>query len=280
MTIAWINGQFLPIEKATVSIEDRGFQFADGVYDVIACHDGRYVALLAHIQRLRRSCAAIDIKLPHNDDWWQSLCHEAYKRADLKKAMIYLQVTRGTAKRIHAPVKNMQPTLILTVRDLPQPTEDIIINGISCITMPDFRWQRGDIKSIALLASVMGKKHATQQQAYEGFWVNKSGYVLEGCSTNILAVINDVIVTHPNDKSILPGITRALAIKEAIKQGLEVKERPWRLDEQGLTECLLTTTTSVLLPIIRMNDQDIANGKPGEIVKQLRPLMLKNMFTY
>ncbi len=272
--IAYVNGGFVPLEKAYVHIEDRGFQFADGVYEVIACYNGQFLELKAHLERLVRSCQAIRVPLPATQDELESLIRETYTRNKLDDAMLYVQVTRGVAPRIHAPAKELRPSLIITARELPAPDDEKLLNGASAITLSDIRWQRCDIKSIALLASVMGKQEAMSRGAYEAFWLAEDGHVLEGSSTNAFAVINDVLVTHPLDCHVLGGITRDIVLRIAAANDIEVCERPWKLDEQGLSECMISSTTHAVLPIVRIDDKPIGDGAPGPVTGRLRKLVL------
>lgn len=274
---AYVNGEFLPIESATVHVEDRGFQFADGVYEVAACYGGRFLELTAHLERLQRSCEAIHLPLPTSLEQLEAIVRETYAHNKLDDAMVYIQVTRGVAPRIHVPAGALSPTLVITVRPLPEVDEEKVLYGISGITLPDIRWKRCDIKSIALLASVLGKQEAMHRGAYEAFWTDEENHVLEGSSTNILAVINGRLTTHPSDHQILGGITRDMALHLAKENGIPVDERPWRLDEPGLSECMMSSTTNAVLPVVRINDQPIADEQPGPVTKQLRNLILQEI---
>ena len=193
--------------------------------------------------------------------------------------MVYIQVTRGVAARAHLVQQQMTPTLIITVRNLPKPSDEKLAQGIKGITLKDIRWKHCEIKSIALLASVMGKQEAAAQHADEAFWLDDDNHVLEGCATNILAIIDGVLVTHPLDNQVLGGITRDMAIKVAKSAGIEVQERKWKLDEAGLTECLMSSTTNAVMPICTINNQAIGDGKPGEMGLKLRALMLAELDT-
>ncbi|MDX8410501.1 MAG: aminotransferase class IV [Mariprofundaceae bacterium] len=272
--IAYVNGEFLPLEKARVSIEDRGFQFADGVYEVVACYGGRFLALSAHLERLARSCAAIELAMPADMDALSSLVRQTYDNNRIDDAMLYMQVTRGVAPRMHVPAHEPSPTLVITVRALPEPGDEKLLYGATGITLHDIRWQRCDIKSIALLASVMGKQQAIRAGADEAFWLDDAGHVLEGSATNIMAVIDGVLTTHPSDHHILGGITRDIVLRLAAEHGIRVDERPWRLDEPGLTECIMTSTTNAALAVARMNGKAIGDGKPGPVAARLRNLFL------
>jgi len=272
---AWVNGQFLPLNEAMVHIEDRGFQFADGVYEVIACFGGSFLDFEAHLQRLERSCQAVDIPLPVSRERLQSLIQQTYQRNPFSNAMLYVQITRGTAPRSHLVTKKLTPSLIITSRELPVPTDEKISKGVHGITLDDIRWKRCDIKSIALLASVIGKQEARQHGADEAFWQDDEQHILEGCATNCFAVINGALVTHPLDHQVLGGITRNMALRIAIEQGISVEERSWKLNETGLTECMMSSTTNAIMPVCQMNNQIIGTGSPGPVSMLLRQEMLK-----
>jgi len=271
---AWVNGRFLPLEEATVHIEDRGFQFADGVYEVIACFGGRFLELDAHLDRLEQSCQAISITLLKSRSELIELIHETYRRNPFDHAMIYIQATRGVAPRSHLLQREIKPTLVITSRELPTPSANKLAMGASAITLPDIRWQRCDIKSIALLASVIGKQEAARKGVDEAFWLDNEGHILEGCATNCFAVINGDLVTHPLDHQVLGGITRHLAVKIARQHGITVTERPWKLDEPGLTECLMSSTTNAVVAVSHINDQTIGDGTAGPVSSNLRQWMI------
>ena len=272
--VAYVNNRFVPLEKAMIHVEDRGFQFADGVYEVVACYGGTYLDLNPHLKRLQRSCAAIAIDLPKTIPELEVLVQQAYEKNPFDDAMVYIQVTRGVAPRNHVVNQAITPTLVITVRELPKPSDTKVKTGVQGITLQDIRWKHCEIKSIALLASVMGKQEAVRAGVDEAFWLDEQGHVLEGCATNIFAVIDGVLVTHPLDHQVLGGITRSMAMEVAKDAGIAVQERAWKLDEAGLSECLMSSTTNAVLPVVQINHQAIGDGKPGEIGLKIRQLML------
>ncbi len=271
---AWVNGRFMPLNEATVHIEDRGFQFADGVYEVIACFGGTFLDLDAHLKRLQNSCNAIAITIPYSQDELASLIQQSYTLNPFDHAMIYMQITRGVAPRSHLVKEQLQPTLVITVRELPEPTEDKLAHGASGITRPDLRWKRCDIKSIALLASVLGKQEAESHGVDETFWLDEQNHVLEGCATNCFAIINQKLITHPLDHQVLGGITRRMLLRLARTHNLQIEERQWKLSEAGLTECMMTSTTNAVMPVCQINGKPVGNGTPGSVTMQLRQWML------
>jgi len=271
---AWVNGHFLPLANATVHIEDRGFQFADGVYEVIACFGGNFLDLDAHLDRLQRSCQSIAIALPVSKSALRGLIKQTYQKNPFDDAMVYVQITRGAAPRAHLPGTELTPTMVITSRDLPMPSAEKISSGVSAITLDDMRWKRCDIKSIALLASVIGKQEAANRNADETFWLDEAGHVLEGCATNCFAIINGTLVTHPLDHQVLGGITRRMLLRIARAHHIDVEERPWTLSEAGLTECMMSSTTNAVMPVCHINGEKIGTGKPGPVAMQLRQWML------
>jgi len=274
---AYVNGHFLPLDKATIHIEDRGFQFADGVYEVVACLGGHFLDLQPHLERLQRSCEAVKIPLPCSLDAMADLIQQTYQRNPYEDAMVYIQITRGAAARSHLPHGELTPTLIITSRHLPQPSDEKIATGIQAITLQDIRWKHCEIKSIALLASVMGKQEAHARGADEAFWLNEQGHVLEGCSTNILAIIDGALVTHPLDHQVLGGITRSMAMRVAKAHGMDVEERPWTLNEAGITEMMMSSTTNAVMPITLLDAKSVGHGKAGEKTLQIRAWMIEDM---
>ncbi|MDX8394936.1 MAG: aminotransferase class IV [Mariprofundaceae bacterium] len=274
---AYVNGQFIPLENAMIHIEDRGFQFADGVYEVVACYGGVYLDLEPHLERLERSCSAIGLSLPCPLAELQQLVKQCYKKNPFDDAMIYIQVTRGVAPRAHVVKEALTPTLVITSRQLPQPSNEKLEQGASVITLQDIRWKRCDIKSIALLASVIGKQEALQQDADEAFWLDENNHLLEGCSTNAFAVINNTLVTHPLDHQVLGGITRSMALRLARDNGISIEERAWSLDESGITECMMSSTTNAVFPVCQVNNQPIGDGKPGPVCRNLRKLIIDEL---
>jgi len=165
--------------------------------------------------------------------------------------------------------------MVITSRALPMPSAEKISTGVRAITLEDMRWKRCDIKSIALLASVIGKQEAAFRDAEETFWLDEQGHVLEGCATNCFAVIHGKLVTHPLDHQVLGGITRKMALHVASEHGIEIEQRPWKLSEAGLTECMMSSTTNAVMPVCRINGDSVGDGKPGPVAIQLRGWMLE-----
>ncbi len=275
--VAYVNGTFLPLDQATVHIEDRGFQFADGVYEVVAALGGSFLDLNPHLERLKRSCEAIRIPLPCPLDEMAFIATSLYSKNPFRDAMLYIQITRGVAPRSHHIQNTLKPSLIMTVRELPRPSEEKLAHGATAITREDIRWKRCDIKSIALLASVLGKYEADSCKVDETFWLDRKGHLLEGCATNAYAVINSTVVTHPLDHQVLGGIMRDMALRIATAEGLKVEERPWKLSEEGLTECMMSSTTNALLPVCYVDGEAIGSGQPGPVALKIRASIINEL---
>jgi D-alanine transaminase len=270
--IAYVAGQYLPHRRAAVHIEDRGFQFADGVYEVIAVNRGHLVDEALHLARLHRSLVELRIAAPIGDAALKLVIRETIRRNGVDTGIVYLQVTRGAAPREHAFPRAAKPTLVVTARRSRPPDPRLGENGIAVITIPDIRWQRCDIKSVALIANVLGKQAAREKGAYEAWQIDREGQITEGTSTNAWIVKADgSVVTRAADTAILNGVTR-LAILDIIRrEGYRLEERPFTVAEaKAAREAFLTSTTADLLPVVRIDDAPVAEGKPGPLGQKLR----------
>lgn len=270
--IAYVAGQYLPHRQAAVHIEDRGFQFADGVYEVIAVNGGHLVDEVLHLARLQRSLTELRIAPPIGEAALKIVIRETLRRNGVDTGIVYLQITRGAAPREHAFPKAARPTLVVTARRSRPPDPRLGNEGIAVITIPDIRWQRCDIKSVALIANVMGKQAAREQGAYEAWQVDGAGTVTEGTSTNAWIVTADgTVVTRAADTAILNGVTR-LAIFDIIRrEGYRLIERPFTVEEaKAAREAFLTSTTADLLPVVRIDGSPVGEGRPGPLAQKLR----------
>ncbi len=270
--IAYVAGQYLSHRQAAVHIEDRGFQFADGVYEVIAVNGGRLVDEAPHLTRLHRSLAELRIAPPIGDAALKIVIREIVRRNGVNTGIVYLQITRGAAPREHAFPKAAKPTLVVTARRSRPPDPRLGRDGIAIITIPDIRWQRCDIKSVALVANVLGKQAARERGAYEAWLVDRIGQVTEGTSTNAwIVTADDTVVTRAADTAILNGVTR-LAILDIIRrEGYRLVERPFTVAEaKAAREAFLTSTTADLLPVVRIDDSPVGEGRPGPLGEKLR----------
>ncbi|MCR4402116.1 MAG: D-amino-acid transaminase [Firmicutes bacterium] len=268
--IAYVNGEFIALSEARVSVEDRGFQFGDGVYEVVRCYRGKPFALDEHLARLERSAAGIELALPWTRHELRELAAEALQRSGIAEAVLYIQVTRGWAARNHAFPETVKPTIVLTVRPAKPVPPDRVERGASAITVPDERWLRCDIKSIDLLPNVMAKEKARRAGALEAVMIRDGAYVTEGSSSNVFAVIDGTIHTAPEGPRILSGVTRSIVLRLAREMGMRVVEdffAPGLLADAD--EVFITSTTLEVTPCVQIDGRPVAAGRPGEITRSL-----------
>lgn len=275
--IAYINGRYVPRSQATVSIEDRGYVFGDGVYEVIPVQNGGLVTAERHLDRLDQSLTELRIAPPMSRAALGFVLREVIARNGLRNGTVYIQVTRGVAPRDHKFPKHAAPSLLVTARHWKAPTQALLSEGAAIITVPDQRWARRDIKSINLLPNVLAKQAAVEQGAYEAWQVDDSGNVTEGASTSAWIVSkNGALVTRPNGIDILPGITRAIVVDVVRDLGLTLELRPFSLAEaHDAREAFLTSVSNFVLPITRIDGKAVADGKPGPIAQRLRHAYLQ-----
>ena len=276
--IAYVNGSFVPLSDAKISILDRGFLFADGIYEVSAVLDGKLVDNASHLARLERSVGEIQLKLPETVERITELQKELIARNKLADGLVYLQVTRGAAKgRDFAfPTGDVGSSLVMFT------SEKDIINaasaktGISVITVPDIRWERRDIKSVALLAQVLAKQAAAEAGAGEA-WMLEDGYVTEGGSSSAFILTQDnVVVTRKNSNAILPGCTRKAVVALAEERQLRVEERSFTVEEAlAAKEAFATSASLFVQPVIAIDGKKVGNGKPGPMAARLREIYVE-----
>ena len=274
--VAYVDGVYRPHREAAVHIEDRGYQFADGVYEVFAVRGGRLIDEALHLTRLRRSLAELRIEGALDDAPLKVVLREVVRRNGVVNGIVYLQITRGAAPRDHAFPKGVRPVVVVTARRARGPDPKLVAQGVSVITIPDIRWQRCDIKSVALVANVLGKQRAREQGAYEAWQVDAQGRITEGTSTNAWIVTGDnLVVTRAADNAILNGVTRQAMIEIIRREGYGFSERPFTVAEaKSAREAFLTSTTADLLPVVEIDGQPVANGVPGSISEKLRAAYL------
>ena len=272
--IAYVNGRYLPRRDAMVHVEDRGYQFADGVYEVCEVRGGRMVDERRHLTRLARSLGELCIAMPMSPLALGMVMRETIRQNRVRDGIVYLQITRGVARRDHAfPPDGTVPSVVVTARTLDfAGNERTAAQGIAVITVPDDRWGRVDIKSVALLPNVMAKQAAREQGAREAWFVDEDGFVTEGASSNAWIVTGDgKVVTRPAERGILRGITRGVLIEAIKAQGLAFEERPFTFVEaQGAREAFLTSASQIVMPIVRVDGRPVGNGKPGPVAMALR----------
>jgi D-alanine transaminase len=273
-SIAYVNGSFVPLSEAKVSILDRGFLFADGIYEVSAVLDGKLVDNASHLARLERSVGEIALPLPESIERIIGIQKELIARNRLDNGLVYIEVTRGADKgRDFAFPKGVKPTLIMftSVKDIVN--ADSAKTGIAVITVTDIRWTRRDIKSVALLAQVLAKQAAAEAGAGEA-WMIEDGKVTEGGSSSAFILTqDDVIVTRQNGSEILPGCTRKAVVKLAEERQLRVEERAFSVDEAlKAKEAFITSASLFVQPVVSIDGKTVANGKPGPMATRLREI--------
>jgi len=272
--IAYVNGRYLPFREAKVHVEDRGYQFADAVYEVCEVRGGRLIDERRHLDRLERSLGALRIRMPMTRAALGVVLREVVARNRIGHGLVYLQIGRGVARRDPGfPAPEVKPSLVVTARPLNRArTEALAAGGISVVSVPDNRWGRVDIKTVGLLPNVLARQAAIDRGAREAWFVDNSGNVTEGASVNAWIVTSDGrLVTRRADHAILGGITRAVLFEVVKAQGLTIEERPFALEEAyAAREAFVTSATQTVMPVVRVDDRAIADGKPGPVAVALR----------
>jgi D-alanine transaminase len=272
--IAYVNGQYIPHSEAGIHIEDRGYQFADGVYEVCEIARGNIMDMTRHLDRLGRSLSELKIVWPMGRKALQTVIKEVVRRNRVRNGLVYLQVTRGVARRDHVfPSADTPPSIVITAkRTDPQASAAKAAKGIKVITVPENRWERVDIKSVGLLPNVLARQQAKEQGAQEAWFIDPDGTVKEGAATNAWIVTKDgVLVTRPAETGILRGITRTTIFDVAKKLGLKIEERGFSVAEaRQAKEVFMTAATTVVMPIVAIDGESVANGHPGTTTLSLR----------
>ena len=273
--IVYVNGSFVPYEDAKIPIMDRGFLFADGIYEVSAVMGGKLVDNEAHLARLDRSLAEIRIRNPYATEKWIELQRELIQRNAVSEGLVYIEVTRGVAERDFAFPKDVEPTVVMFTQEKNMTSAPAAETGVAVITVPDLRWKRRDIKSVALLAQVLAKQAAAEAGVAEA-WMVEDGKVTEGGSSTSFIVTKDgTIVTRELSHSLLPGITRKTLISLAEEAQIKVEERAFSVEEaQDAQEAFLTSATSLVMPIVKIDDKPVGSGKVGPIAKRMREIYI------
>lgn len=271
-----IHDQLTKRENAHIDIEDRGYQFGDGVYEVIRVYKGNPFRMQDHLSRFQRSADEIGLKLPYKLDRLEELLHQLIQANAMSEGNIYLQATRGVAPRSHPFPDQSQSVVVAYTMKAKRPL-DAIQNGISAITEADIRWLRCDIKSLNLLGAVLAKQKAKENGSQEAI-LHRDGTVTEGSSTNVFMVKNNAIITHPANHLILHGITRVVVLEMAKELGIAVKEEAFTLSEmQAADEVFITSTTMEISPVIRIDGNPVGVGKPGPVVRRLQEAFEKRI---
>jgi D-alanine transaminase len=274
--IAWLNGDYIPLADAKVSAQDRGFLFADGIYEFTAVLDGRLVDGASHLARFARSAEGLGIALPLPLDAIEAVQRELIERNQLDQGGIYFQLTAGLAERdflAHAA----QPTLFLFTQASDILGKPAARSGIAVKTVPDPRWARRDLKTINLLGQVFAKREAAASGAQEAWLVDEAGFVTEGASSSALIVTADgVLVTRPNGRDILPGCTRKAVLAIAERDGIAVEERLFTVAEaRAAREAILTSASNFVVAVVAIDEKPIGDGRPGPIAARLRELYIE-----
>ena len=269
--IAYVNGRYVRHAEAVVHVEDRGYQFADGVYEVVAVREGRFVDAVPHLDRFDRSLAELRIAPPMGRAALLRVLRELRRRNRLGEGIVYLQATRGVAPRDHPFPARAATSLVATAARRPPPDPEVLETGKAAVTVPDNRWGRCDIKSTSLLPNILAKQAAREAGAYEAILVDADGNVTEGSSTNVWIVTpTGELVTRALDHGILAGVTRASVMRLAHGLGLTLEERRFTADEaRRAREAFVTSATSYVTPVVRIDDSTIGNGRPGSTARAL-----------
>ncbi len=272
--IAYVNGRYLPLAQASVNIEDRGYQFSDGVYEVCEVKGGQLVDERRHLERLGRSLSELRIAMPMAVESLGVIMREVVRRNRVRWGTVYLQITRGVSRRDHAfPPPGTRPSIVVTARNSDfANAEKLAADGVAVISVPENRWERVDIKSVSLLPNVLAKQAAREHGAREAWFVDKQGYVTEGSSSNAWIVTkNNTVVTRHVDNGILKGVTRTVVLDIIAAQGLKLDVRPFTMDEAyQAKEAFLTSASQTVMPVVKIDGRPVGNGAPGLLSTALR----------
>jgi D-alanine transaminase len=271
----YVNGSFVPFEEATIPLMDRGFLFADGIYEVSAVLNGQLIDNEPHLARLDRSLKEIRIANPYSAAEWTRLEKELVARNGLEEGLVYMQVTRGAAERDYVFPKDATPTVVMFTQPKSMIASALAETGAAIITVPDLRWKRRDIKSIGLLAQVLAKQAAAEAGVAEA-WMVEDGLITEGGSSTAFILTKDrKVVTRPLSTAVLPGITRLSVMRLAKENGLAIEERAFSVEEAlSAAEAFYTSASSLVMPVVAIDGKPVADGKPGAMTRRLRRVYL------
>lgn len=277
--VAFVNGRYLPFSQSKVHIEDRGYQFADGVYEVFAVIDGKLVDYDAHLNRLMRSLSELKIKLPYSKKSILIHVSNIVKKNIVFNGLIYLQITRGVAPRDFKFPTNTKSSLIIMGKSIPlSQYNDAFNKGISVSTTKDLRWKRVDIKSLNLLAPVLAKQSAYEKKSQESWLIDKDKFITEGSSSNAWIYKNNTLITRPVSNSILNGITRSTLIKGLNKRKIKYKESKFNINDiKDADEAYITSATQHVMPVVKVNNIKIGSGLPGPRASDFRAAYMESL---
>jgi D-alanine transaminase len=263
--IAYLNGEFLPLDQARIPVLDRGFIFGDGVYEVIPVYSRRPFRLPEHLRRLRHSLEAIRLANPLGDGDWARLIHDLVARHAGEDQSIYLQITRGVARRDHAFPKDAKPTVFMMSSPLATPSRELVENGVACITGTDFRWLKCDVKSVSLLGNCLLRQSAAEAGAAEVV-LFRDGYLTEASASNVFAVKGGALLSPPKSHLILPGITYDVVLELAAAGGIpiELREIP-EAEVRSADELWITSSTREVLAVVALDGKPVGAGRPGPV---------------
>jgi D-alanine transaminase len=277
--IAYVNGRYLPFADAKVHVEDRGYQFADAVYEVCEVRAGQLIDERRHLERLKRSLGEMRMTMPMSQAALSVVLREVVARNRIGYGLLYLQISRGVARRDLAfPAPQVRPTVVATARPLNLArSEALAKTGIAVVSVPDNRWGRVDIKTVGLLPNALARQAAIDQGAREAWFVDKDGGITEGASANAWIVTQDgKLVTRHADHAILRGITRMVVLDVTKAQGLAIEERAFKLEEAyAAREAFITSATQIVMPVVRIDGRTIGDGKPGSVATALRQVFYR-----
>jgi D-alanine transaminase len=272
VALLYLNGEIIDERDASISVNDRGFVFADGIYEVIRVFDGQPFELDRHIDRLERSAAALRLQLDPSAEAIGQIAQELLVREGAAEAQIYIQVTRGAAPRGHAIPAGVKPTTLIAIRPALAPAPEILKNGAGAITVPDDRWSRCDVKAIGLTANVLARSQAVDAGAYEAIFV-RDGTVTDAASCNVFAIFGMTLMTAPCSNYILWGITREVTLEIAREDGIDTQETSFRAEQlREADEIFVTGTSSGIVPIVTLDGAVVGNGRVGPVTRRLMEL--------
>ena len=279
--IAYVNGRYVPQREASVNVEDRGYQFGDGIYEVVHLYNGRFIDEDRHLDRLERSLREMRLAMPMSRAALRMVLREVARRNRVTEGLLYMQVTRGVARRDHPfPAKPVPPALVVTIKRIPPYPMDVDKWGVAAITHPDLRWARCDIKTVNLLPNCLARQAAREQGAAEAVLYDEAtGMVTEGAATSFWIVDeHGVIRTRHLDNSILPGCTRGALMAELAEAGIAFDERQFSLEEmRRAREAFITSATSFVKPILKIDGQPVGDGKVGPVVRKLFDIFARHV---
>lgn len=271
--VCYVNGRYVPATQAVVPMEDRGYHFADGVYEVIVFFNGRLLDEQPHLERLKHSLSVLRMELPMSEAALKLVMRELIAKHPFKDGYIYLQITRGVAHRDHGFPKHTKQSVTMFVNREKKPTREQVERGVAALTAPDIRWGRCDAKTISLLPNVLARQASIEAGARETWLVDENGFITEGSHSNAYLIKGGKVITHPADHRILNGVRRINILRLCAENGIEVEERPFHKDELREAEgAFMSSATSNVLPIVTVDGASVGNGQPSALTQRIYTL--------